>query len=172
LTLMCMGEEALDFAGRSKTNCGRPSVGMLRALVLLVAAFVWANLARAQPASPTRPLQLVVTVPPGGAADFVARIIAAKLADALGQPVIVANRGGAAGTTAAAGVAKSDPDGYTLLLNTIATHGIGPHLYANLPYDPVKAFAPVILLANLPFIMTVPPILPPHSVPAATALSK
>src|SRR5215831_9535094 len=101
---------------------------MLRALVLLVAAFVWANPAPAQPAYPIRPLQLVVTVPPGGAADFIARIIAAKLADALGQPVIVVNRGGAAGTTAAAGVAKSDPDGYTLLLNTIATHGIGPHL--------------------------------------------
>src|SRR5258708_10093562 len=151
---MCMGEEALDFAGRSKTNWGRPPVRMLRALVLLVAAFVWANLARAQPAYPTRPLQLVVTVPPGGAADFVARIIAAKLADAFGQPVIVANRGGAAGTTAAAALAKSDPDGYTLLLNTIATHGIGPHLYANLPYDPAQDFAPGMLLANLPLSMT------------------
>src|SRR5260370_29995900 len=166
MTLMCMGEEGLGFAGRSKTNCGRPSVRMLRALVLLVAAFVWANPARAQPAYPTRPLQLVVTVPPGGAADFVARIIAAKLADALGQPVIVANRGGAAGTTAAAGVAKSDPDGYTLLLNTIATHGIGPHLYANLPYDPAKDFAPVILLPNLPSILTATPTPPSPSLAA------
>ena len=86
----------------------------------------------------------MVTVPPGGAADFVARMVGAKLADAIGQPVIIVNRGGAAGTTAAASVAKSDPDGYTLLLNTIATHGIGPHLYANLPYDPAKDFAPVI----------------------------
>src|SRR5260370_20357458 len=169
---MCMGEEALDFAGRSKTNCGRASVRMLRALVLLVAAFVWANLARAHPAYPTGPLQRVVTVPPGGAADFVARIIAAKLADALGQPVIVANRGGAAGTTAAAGVAKSDPDGYTLLLNTIATHGIGPHLYANLPYDPAKDFAPVILLAKLPLIMTVTAMLPAQSVADVIALAK
>src|SRR5260370_32490719 len=109
---MCMGEEALDFAGRSKTNCGRASVRMLRALVLLVAAFVWANPARAEPAYPTRPLALVVTVPPGGAADFVARIIAAKLADALAQPVIIANRGRAPGTTAAAGGATSDPRGH------------------------------------------------------------
>jgi len=145
---------------------------MLRAVVLLVAAFVWAYPARGQPAYPTRPVQLVVTVPPGGAADFVARIIAAKLADALGQPVIVANRGGAAGTTAAAGVAKSDPDGYTLLLNTIATHGIGPHLYANLPYDPAKDFAPVILLAKLPLIMTVTAMLPAQSVADVIALAK
>ena len=159
-------------AGRSKTDCGRPSVRMLRAFVLLVAAFVWAYPARGQPAYPTRPVQLVVTVPPGGAADFIARIIAAKLADALGQPVIVANRGGAAGTTAAAGVAKSDPDGYTLLLNTIATHGIGPHLYANLPYDPAKDFAPVILLAKLPLIMTVTAMLPAQSVADVIALAK
>src|SRR6266446_95523 len=147
---MCMAKMALDFAGRSKTDHGRAYVLMLRRLVLLVAAVVCADTARAEPAYPTRPVALVVTVPPGGAADFVARIIAAKLADALGQPVIVANRGGAAGTTAAAGVAKSDPDGYTLLLNTVATHGIGPHLYPNLPYDPVKDFSPIILVAKLP----------------------
>src|SRR5215471_5405498 len=145
---------------------------VLRRLVLLVVAFVWANPARAEPGYPTHPIQLVVTVPPGGAADFVARIVAAKLADALGQPVIVANRGGAGGTTAAAAVAKSDPDGYTLLLNTIATHGIGPHLYANLPYDPVKDFSPVILIAKLPLIMAVNAELPAQSVNDVIALAK
>jgi tripartite-type tricarboxylate transporter receptor subunit TctC len=123
---------------------------VLQTVLLVVAAFVCtrADLARAQ-AYPSRPIQLVVTVPPGGAADFVARLVGTKLAEAVGQSVIIVNRGGAAGTTAAAGVAKSEPDGYTLLLNTIATHGIGPHFYANLPYDPVKDFAPVILLAKL-----------------------
>jgi tripartite-type tricarboxylate transporter receptor subunit TctC len=145
---------------------------ILQRLVLLFAAFVWAIPARAAPEYPTRPIQLVVTVPPGGAADFVARIIAAKLADALGQSVIVVNRGGAAGTTAAAGVAKSDPDGYTLLLNTIATHGIGPHLYANLPYDPARDFAPVILVAKLPLIMTVTAMLPARSVAEVVVLAK
>ncbi|HWN50205.1 MAG TPA: tripartite tricarboxylate transporter substrate-binding protein, partial [Xanthobacteraceae bacterium] len=145
---------------------------VLRGLVLFVVAFVWGNPASAEPGYPTRPIQLVVTVPPGGAADFVARIVAAKLADALGQAVIIVNRGGAAGTTAAAGVAKSDPDGYTLLLNTIATHGIGPHLYANLPYDPAKDFAPVILLAKLPLIMTVTAMLPAQSVAEVIALAK
>ena len=141
-------------------------------LLLVVAALVWANAAHAQPAYPTRQIQLVVTVPPGGAADFVARMVGAKLADALGQPVIIVNRGGAGGTTAAASVAKSDPDGYTLLLNTIATHGIGPHLYANLPYDPAKDFAPVILLARFPLIMTVTASLPARSVADVIALAK
>jgi tripartite-type tricarboxylate transporter receptor subunit TctC len=119
-----------------------------------------------------RPIQLVVTVPPGGAADPVARIIAAKLQDSLGQPVIVVNRAGASGTTAAAGVARSPPDGYTLLLNTISTHGIGPHLYANLPYDPLKDFAPVILVARLPLLMTVTASLPAQSVADVIALAR
>src|SRR5262249_35735975 len=146
---------------------------ILQAILLVIATFVCtqADFVRAQP-YPSRPIQLVVTVPPGGAADFVARLVGAKLAEALGQSVIIANRGGAAGTTAAAGVSKSEPDGYTLLLNTIATHGIGPHLYANLPYDPVKDFAPVILLAKLPLIMTVTSSLPAQSVADVIALAK
>jgi tripartite-type tricarboxylate transporter receptor subunit TctC len=111
-------------------------------------------------------------VPPGGAADFVARIVGAKLATALGQSVVISNRGGAGGTIAAAAVAKSDPDGYTLLLNTIATHGIGPHIYATLPYDPVKDFSPVILLAKLPLIMAVNADLPARTVNDVIALAK
>jgi len=143
-------------------------------VLLAVAAIVCGQTppGRAEPGYPSRPVQLVVTVPPGGAADFVARMVGTKLADALGQPVVIVNRGGAAGTTAAAGVAKSEADGYTLLLNTIATHGIGPHLYANLPYDPVKDFSPVILLAKLPLIMTVTAALPARSVADVIALAK
>jgi tripartite-type tricarboxylate transporter receptor subunit TctC len=129
-------------------------------------------MARAQGNYPNRPIQLVVTVPPGGAADFVGRLIGAKLADALGQSVVIINRGGAGGTTAAAAVAKSDPDGYTLLLNTIATHGIGPHIYANLPYDPVKDFSPVILIAKLPLIMAVNADVPAQSVKDLIAQAK
>jgi tripartite-type tricarboxylate transporter receptor subunit TctC len=151
---------------------GRDCASLAQSLLLVVAALVWTNTAHAQPPYPTRQVQLVVTVPPGGAADFVARMVGAKLADAIGQPVIIVNRGGAAGTTAAASVAKSDPDGYTLLLNTIATHGIGPHLYANLPYDPAKDFAPVILLARFPLIMTVTASLPARSVADIIALAK
>src|SRR5882724_4970243 len=140
---------------------------------LIVAAFVFAqaDATRAQ-AYPNRPTQLVVTVPPGGAADIVARVIGAKLSDALGQQVVINNRGGAGGTTAAAQVAKSEPDGYTLLLNTIATHGIGPHIYAHLPYDPVKDFSPVILIAKLPLIMVVNAELPARTVGEVIALAK
>jgi tripartite-type tricarboxylate transporter receptor subunit TctC len=112
---------------------------------LLVAALVlFADVTRAPAQSPypPRPVQLVVPVPPGGAADFIARTVGAKLADALGQSVVIINRGGAGGTIASASVAKADPDGYTLLLNSITTHGIGPHLYTSLPYDPAKDFLP------------------------------
>ncbi len=151
---------------------GRCSAGFARRVLLVAAALVWTNAAHAETAYPTHQVQLVVTVPPGGAADFVARMVGAKLADAIRQPVIIVNRGGAAGTTAAASVAKSDPDGYTLLLNTIATHGIGPHLYANLPYDPAEDFAPVILLARFPLIMTVTASLPARSVADVIGLAK
>src|SRR4051812_17787019 len=120
---------------------------------LLAVVLLAASAALAQSDYPGRPLRLLVTVPPGGAADFIARLIAAKLAQSLGQPVVVENRAGASGTIAAEAVAKAPPDGYTLLQNSITTHGIGPHLFDKLPYDPVKDFAPVSGLALLPLIM-------------------
>ena len=142
---------------------------------LLVAATIMvagAASADAQQTYPNRPVQVVVPVPPGGAADFIARTVSAKLADAIGQPVVINNQGGAGGTIASRGVARADPDGYTLLLNSITTHGIGPHLYANLPYDPVTDFAPVILLARLPLIMTVSASLPARTVREVVELAK
>src|SRR5262245_19999608 len=89
---------------------------------------------RAQDSYPGKPITLVVPVPPGGAADFIARLVGQKLSEAVGQPVVISNRGGAGGTIASDNVAKAAPDGYTLLLNSITTHGISPHLYASLPY--------------------------------------
>jgi tripartite-type tricarboxylate transporter receptor subunit TctC len=111
--------------------------------------------ALAQDSYPNKAITLVVPVPPGGAADFIARLIGQKLSDVLGQPVVISNRGGAGGTIASDNVAKSAPDGYTLLLNSITTHGIGPHIYSSLPYDSVRDFTPVIFVANLPLIMTI-----------------
>src|SRR4051794_3911081 len=94
----------------------------------MLATLVPAAQAQGQTADsyPSRTITLVLTVPPGGAADFVARLVGQKLSDALGQPVVISNRGGAAGTIAADNVAKAAPDGTTLLLNSITTHGIGP----------------------------------------------
>jgi len=142
------------------------------AAIVLVIVLAQLSPARAQADYPNRPVTLVVTVPPGGAADFVARLIGNKLSEALGQSVVISNRAGAGGTTAAVQVSKTDPDGYTLLLNTIATHGIGPHIYANLGYDPVKDFAPVILIAKLPLILAVNADVPAKSVNELVALAK
>jgi tripartite-type tricarboxylate transporter receptor subunit TctC len=135
----------------------------MKALLFSILA-VLAPAVLAQGDYPNRPLRLIVTVPPGGAADFIARLAGAKLAESLGQPVLVENRGGAGGTIAADTVAKSPPDGYTLLQNSITTHGVGPHLYAKLPYDPVKDFAPISGLALLPLIMAVNAELPVNNV--------
>ena len=140
----------------------------------LTACFVlvFSSAAMAQSDYPNRPLRLVVTVPPGGAADFIARLVGGKLSESLGQPVLVENRGGAGGTIAADAVAKAAADGYTVLQNSITTHGVGPHLYSKLPYDPVKDFTPVSGLALLPLIMAVNAELPARSVNEVIAYAK
>jgi tripartite-type tricarboxylate transporter receptor subunit TctC len=112
---------------------------------------------------PTKPLRLVVTLPPGGATDTTARLIAAKLGEVLGQPVVIENKPGAGGQIGAEMVAKSAPDGYTLLFGGINTHGISPVLYKKLSYDPVRDFAPVSLATSTPNVLVVHP-----SVPAKT----
>jgi tripartite-type tricarboxylate transporter receptor subunit TctC len=102
---------------------------------------------------PSKPLKLVVSFVPGGPTDIVARVVAAKMSDGLGQQVVVENRGGAGGTVGADAVAKSPGDGYTLLLGTVSTLGVAPSVYPNLPYDPRKAFAPVSLLTDAYFVI-------------------
>jgi tripartite-type tricarboxylate transporter receptor subunit TctC len=130
----------------------------------ILIAVIWALASGAMAQEyPSRPVRLVVTVPPGGAADFIARLVGGKLSESLGQPVLVENRGGAGGTIAADAVAKAAPDGYTLLQNSITTHGVGPHLYSKLPYDPVKDFSAVSGLALLPLVMAVNADLPPRN---------
>jgi tripartite-type tricarboxylate transporter receptor subunit TctC len=135
-------------------------------------ALAAAGSAAAQADYPNRPIRLVVTVPPGGAADFIARLVGGRLSESLAQPVLVENRGGAGGTIAADTVAKAPPDGYTLLQNSITTHGVGPHLYTKLPYDPVKDFAAVSGLALLPLIMAVNAELPAKTVGEVVRLSQ
>jgi tripartite-type tricarboxylate transporter receptor subunit TctC len=146
---------------------------MRAALVFLL--LVPAHVALAQGAAdtwPSRPIRVVVTVPPGGAADFIARTVGAKLSVALAQPVLVENRAGASGTLAADAVAKSAPDGHTLLQNSITTHGVAPLIFAKLPYDSFRDLTPITLLARIPLIMAVNADVPAGSVADFVALAK
>jgi tripartite-type tricarboxylate transporter receptor subunit TctC len=121
---------------------------------------------------PTKPIRLVVPFPPGGTTDILAREVGQTLSAALGQPVVIDNRPGAAGNIGSELVAKSAPDGYTLLMATVGTHAINPSLYAKLPYDHVADFAPVILVASVPNVLEVTPSLPVHSVADLIKLAK
>ncbi|MFQ6686073.1 tripartite tricarboxylate transporter substrate binding protein, partial [Bordetella pertussis] len=104
-------------------------------------------------AFPAKPLRFVVPYPPGGPLDSMARLLAEKVRESLGQPIIVENRSGAGGNIGADLVAKAAPDGYTLVMGAVATHAINPWLFANLPYDPVKDFAPVTIVASVPNVL-------------------
>jgi len=119
---------------------------------------------------PEKAISYVVPFTPGGSTDVVGRTIAQKLGEALGKPVVVENRPGAAGGVGAGFVAKSKPDGYTLFGGTISTHAINASLYKNLPYDPVKDFEPVTLVAFLPNVLIVNPSLGVDSVADLVAL--
>ncbi len=109
----------------------------------------------AQSAWPNRPVRIVVPFAPGGTTDILARAVAPELSKAFGQQFIVDNRAGAGGNLGAEIVAKSAPDGYTLLMGTVGTHGINRALYPKLPYDPIKDFAPITLVAAVPNVMVV-----------------
>ena len=121
---------------------------------------------------PAKAVTLVVPFPPGGGTDTGGRIIAEQLGKRWGQPVIVENKGGAAGQIGADVVAKAKPDGYTLLLGNIGTQAINPSLYAKLPYNPDTAFAPISLLAELPLAMMVNPGVSANTAAEFIALAK
>jgi tripartite-type tricarboxylate transporter receptor subunit TctC len=144
------------------------------ALLAIVAAAVAAPFAFAQSAAnyPAKPMRLVVPFPAGGTTDILARAVAQKLSETWGRQVIVDNRPGAGGNIGSDLVAKATPDGYTLLMGTVGTHAINPSLYKNMPYDHVKDFAPVILVAGVPNVLVVNPSLPVHSVPELIAYAK
>jgi tripartite-type tricarboxylate transporter receptor subunit TctC len=129
-----------------------------------VAAAALAVLAAAQAPYPSKPIRMVVPFPAGGTTDLLARAAAQKLTESTGQPVVVDNRPGAGGNIGAELVAKAPADGYTLLMGTVGTHAINPGLYAKMPYDHVKDFAPVILVAGVPNVLVVNPALPVNSV--------
>ena len=144
---------------------------MLKALLVAGALLAGSLPASAQP-YPNRPLRIVVPFPPGGGTDIGTRIVAQKLQEAWGQAVIVENKPGAAGIVGTELTAKSAPDGYTFMMGNIGTHAINVSLYKKLAYDPVKDFAPVSMVADLPLLLLVHPSVPANSVKELIALAK
>ncbi len=123
--------------------------------ITLIATLSVANSVLAQGVWPNKPVKIVVPFAPGGTTDILARALAPELSRAFGQPFIVENRAGAGGNLGSDVVAKSPPDGYTLVMGTVGTHGINKSLYDKMPFDPVKDFAPVTLVAGVPNVMIV-----------------
>jgi len=126
---------------------------MKTVLHLLVGLLAACSGAMAQTAYPTKPVTLVVPFPPGGALDIVARALADEMRKHLGQPVIVENRAGAGGTLGSGVVARAAPDGYTVLLGSVATHAIAPGLYRKLAYDALKDFVPITQVTRSPLLV-------------------
>lgn len=140
-------------------------------LISAVALLLAVSLAAAQP-YPSKPVRVVVAFPAGGIADIYARIISTRVSDAWGQPVVVENRTGAGGNIAAEHVARSAPDGYTLLMGSIGTHAVNVSLFARLPFDPVKDFAPIAHVLEAEGLLVVHPSLPIHNVAELIAYAR
>ena len=135
-------------------------------LLALSSALAWAQ------DYPNKPVRMVVGFPPGGGTDVVARILAPKLSALLGQPLVIENRPGATGTMAAAMVAKSPPDGYTIMMGHVSVNAIAPSLFANLQYDVIRDFAPVAIAAAVPHFVVVHPSVPVTSLKELIAYLK
>ena len=143
---------------------------MFRSLAAAAALLVSLGLA-AQP-YPSKPVRIFVTIGPGAAADVLTRMVGEKLGPRLGQPIIIDNRAGAGGTIAADAVAKSPPDGYSLLMASSSTHGANASVYPSLPFDPIKDFTPIVLVASNPNVLVVPPSLGVNTLEELIALAK
>ena len=148
-------------------------VSIVRSLAILTLAIaIAASIANAADAYPSKVIRLVIPFAAGSATDSAGRVVAQELSQRLGQSVIVESRAGANGQIAAAFVAKSAPDGYTLFMTTNTTHSANPHLYKTLPYDPVKDFEPIARLGTLPFVLVVNPELPVKTTADLVAYAK
>jgi tripartite-type tricarboxylate transporter receptor subunit TctC len=143
-----------------------------RQFLVAAGALLAAPLARAQGVYPSKPIRIIVPASPGGAADILSRTIAQKLSDAWGQPVLVDNRTGASGIIGAEAAAKAPNDGYTIMMGFAGVIAVNPSLYKTLPYDSVKDYAPVTLVAYSPLMLVVHPAVPANSVNELIALAK
>ena len=145
-------------------------MSFIRRITLALAALAVASTALAK--YPEKPIKIIVPYPPGGTSDILARAVGPEAHRALGQPVVVENKPGATGNVGADFVAKSPADGYTLLLADIGSLAISPSVFPTLPFDPVKDFAPVVMVAYSPHILAVHPSVPAKNVKELVALAK
>jgi tripartite-type tricarboxylate transporter receptor subunit TctC len=146
--------------------------GIIAAFFALTIVAICASGTALAQAYPSKPIRLVVPFPPGGSLDVVARAIGQKLTEAWGQPVVIDNRPGAGGNIGADLVAKSAPDGYTILEGALSTHAVNVSLYSKMPYDPVRDFAPITLVAVTPNVLVLNPSVPANSVKELIAYAK
>ena len=148
------------------------SKGLVRLAGLVMALGLSSQGATAQDQYPSRSVRMVVSFAAGGPTDIVARVMSAKISELLGQQFVVENRTGAGGNTGAADVAKSPPDGYTLLMATVSTHAINPGLYKKIPYDAIRDFAPIGQVGVTPILLVTHPSVPAKDVKSLVALAK
>ena len=150
----------------------RLAVAVLAASFFSTAVFAQAASTGSGQAYPVKSIRFIVPFAAGGGNDNVARLVGKRLADSLGQPVVIDNRPGAGGVLGAELAAKAAPDGYTLFLGGVGSHAINPNLHERLPYDPIKDFAPIVLLASAPLILVVHPSVPADSIREFIALAR
>ena len=144
----------------------------IRILAAFIAGMLCAASVAWSQAYPAKPVRVIIPFPPGGANDITARIVLPKLSEQMGQQFIIDNRSGAGGTTGTAVAAQNKPDGYTLLIQTVASHVSNAHLYKKLPYDALRDFTGVTPLTRLATVLTVHPSMPTRSVKEFIALAK
>src|SRR6185295_1389154 len=147
---------------------------MIIGLIRFAACVAWMACALGLHAQtyPSRPIRLVVPFPPGGSSDSVARVVVQKFSEGLGQPVVIENRPGVGGLLGSEAVAKAVPDGYTLLLGSVSSLAVAPHMFANLKIDPEKNFAAIAPIMSSPLTVIVRPALPVNSIADLVALAK
>jgi len=143
----------------------------LACLCLVVASCVLAPTAAAQGNYPTKPIKILAPVQPGGGVDLVARTIGERISKALGQPVVVENQSGGGGIVGSQATARAAPDGYTLMVGYVGTHGTNPAV-RKLPYDAIKDFTPIAMVGGTPNVLVVPPSLPVNTLPEFIAYAK
>ena len=150
----------------------RSGIAFIRIAVLAAFGAAFANTSALAQNYPAKPIKIIIAQAPGSATDVISRVVAHRLSEGLGQPIVIESRPGAGGALGTEAAARSAPDGYTLFMGNNSTHGSNPAIYAKLPYDAVNDFAPISFVASVPYVLVVEPSLPVKSVQELIALAK